>query len=124
MVTMPSCTAVSIGRESRMWCSGIKYTEVPAAPLVHMGLQSFRIGMYPVTNQDYRCFIESEGYGEQRWWGSSGGKLWSAQNELFVADLAARIEEEIRFHYETRNTGWPDYSGGPWWYRSSIGTPA
>jgi hypothetical protein len=34
----------------------------------------FRIGRYPVTNSQYRAFVEDGGYGQRRWWSDAG---WS-----------------------------------------------
>ncbi len=32
----------------------------------------FRIGRYPVTNDQYRAFMEDGGYDERRWWSDDG----------------------------------------------------
>ena len=38
--------------------------------------KSFWIGKYPVTNSQYRLFVEEGGYHEERWW-SNDGWAWS-----------------------------------------------
>ena len=43
--------------------------EVPAQALLGY---DFRIGQYPVTNIQYRKFIEEGGYANQRWWSEEG----------------------------------------------------
>ncbi|MEA3350206.1 MAG: SUMF1/EgtB/PvdO family nonheme iron enzyme, partial [Chloroflexota bacterium] len=39
------------------------------------GLPAFQIGRYPVTNTEYRLFIEAGGYQDDRWW-SQAGQQW------------------------------------------------
>lgn len=56
------------------------YIEVPAGTYLYGGKlerrvqieQSFRIGRYPVTNQQYREFVDDGGYRERRWWSEEG----------------------------------------------------
>jgi formylglycine-generating enzyme required for sulfatase activity len=36
----------------------------------------FRIGKYPVTNAEWRYFLESGGYEEERWWDTEGARQW------------------------------------------------
>ena len=38
-------------------------------------LPEFAIGRYPVTNAEYRFFIEADGYQDERWW-SEAGRQW------------------------------------------------
>jgi formylglycine-generating enzyme required for sulfatase activity len=38
-------------------------------------LPQYSIGRYPVTNAEYRCFIEDGGYQNDRWW-SKAGQVW------------------------------------------------
>ncbi len=38
-------------------------------------LEEFKMGRYPMTNAEYRYFIEAGGYREDRWW-SEGGRVW------------------------------------------------
>jgi formylglycine-generating enzyme required for sulfatase activity len=40
-------------------------------------LNAFSIGRYPVTNAEYRFFVEADGYGNERWWSEAGLK-WKA----------------------------------------------
>lgn len=40
-------------------------------------LPAFRAGRYPVTNAEYRFFIEDDGYQSDRWWSEAGLK-WKA----------------------------------------------
>ncbi len=51
------------------WCA----TGHAAQPLREMTLSySYQIARFPVTNSDYRCFIEAGGYQQPRWWTATG----------------------------------------------------
>jgi Sulfatase-modifying factor enzyme 1 len=58
------------------------YIEVPVGtyPYGHKGRtveirEPFRIGRYPVTNQQFAAFIAAGGYGDRQWW-SNEGQAW------------------------------------------------
>ncbi len=42
------------------------------APVHEVCLDAFRIARYPVTVDQYRKFVEDEGYMDRRWWGAGG----------------------------------------------------
>lgn len=39
-------------------------------------LEPFSIGRFPVTNAEYRCFVEAGGYEDERWWASDVARAW------------------------------------------------
>jgi formylglycine-generating enzyme required for sulfatase activity len=39
-------------------------------------LDAFQIGQFPVTNAEYRCFIEAGGYDERQWWDTEESRAW------------------------------------------------
>lgn len=43
--------------------------------------QPFEIDIYPVTNGQYKAFIESNGYGEDKYW-SEEGRKWRDENKV------------------------------------------
>jgi iron(II)-dependent oxidoreductase len=45
-----------------------------------VGLPTFRIGRVPVTNGEWRRFIDDGGYGESRWWSARGWKHRQTEN--------------------------------------------
>ena len=45
-------------------------------PAHSVDLAPFRIGMFPVTNAEYRCFIEAGGYDQERWWDTPDALAW------------------------------------------------
>jgi formylglycine-generating enzyme required for sulfatase activity len=48
-------------------------------------LPAFQIGQYPVTNAEYRLFIEAGGYQDDRWW-SQAGQQWKGGGPEAHAD--------------------------------------
>jgi formylglycine-generating enzyme required for sulfatase activity len=69
-------------RDSRGNVNLRAYVEVPAGtyPYGDEGRtveirQPFRIGRYPVTNQQFAAFIAAGGYGDRQWW-SHEGQVW------------------------------------------------
>ncbi|MEZ4733148.1 MAG: SUMF1/EgtB/PvdO family nonheme iron enzyme [Caldilineaceae bacterium] len=62
-------------------------TEYPACTVP---VNAFYMAIYPVTNAEYRCFLEAGGYQDERWWLPDGwawrqgaGRLSAADEEIF-----------------------------------------
>jgi formylglycine-generating enzyme required for sulfatase activity len=45
-------------------------------PRHEVDVAGFEIGRYPVTNAEWRCFMEAGGYEEEVWWDTAGAKRW------------------------------------------------
>lgn len=68
----------------------LKMTEpkkLPSAPLRKIEVKQFQMGRFPVTNIEYRCFIEDDGYKNPEWWEDGAGSLWRAQDKSLIAEL-------------------------------------
>lgn len=39
-------------------------------------ISGFRIARFPVTNAEWRCFMEAGGYADDRWWDSAASRAW------------------------------------------------
>jgi len=37
---------------------------------------AYAVGLYPVTNAEYACFVKDKGYGDERWWDTDEARLW------------------------------------------------
>jgi formylglycine-generating enzyme required for sulfatase activity len=61
-------------------------------PAHELTLPAFRISRYPITNAQYRPFVEASGYEEQRWW-TDEGWAWRQGAE---ADLSAIDDEDLK----------------------------
>lgn len=47
--------------------------EKPAHPVQ---IDAFEMGIFPVTNAEYRLFIEAGGYEDERWWETEAARAW------------------------------------------------
>ncbi|GAB4164811.1 MAG: hypothetical protein Fur0021_40360 [Candidatus Promineifilaceae bacterium] len=45
-------------------------------PAHKVQLAAFEIGVFPVTNAEYRLFMAAGGYEEERWWETEAARLW------------------------------------------------
>lgn len=57
-----------IGDDDSQYSSEKPAHEVPITP--------FEMGMFPVTNAEYRLFMEAGGYEEERWWQTEAARGW------------------------------------------------
>jgi len=77
-------------------------------------VEDFFIGKYPVTNGQYRLFIEAGGYDERRYWTKTG---WDWRTGVREPDLSMIGDEELRGSYAVwlaqRPPGKRDY---PFWW--------
>ena len=87
------------------------------APQHSISLKPFQLGQFPVTNAEFRCFIDAGGYQDERWWdtpaaqrwrrgegtGEAGKKNWRHWRDRFKneAGLLDRIAEEQALSEET-----------------------
>jgi len=60
--------AYAQGDETRTDTAHMPRHDVEIAPLA--------IGQFPVTNAEWRCFIESGGYEDKRWWETEDAQAW------------------------------------------------
>lgn len=45
-------------------------------PVHSVELSPFQIGQFPITNAEYRLFIEAGGYADERWWDTAESLAW------------------------------------------------
>jgi formylglycine-generating enzyme required for sulfatase activity len=45
-------------------------------PLHTVRLAAYEIGMYPVTNAEFRMFVSAGGYEQEKWWDTPAAKAW------------------------------------------------
>ncbi|WP_295387892.1 SUMF1/EgtB/PvdO family nonheme iron enzyme, partial [uncultured Thiodictyon sp.] len=87
--------------------------ERPAHPLY---LPAFLIARYPVTNRQFRPFLEAGGYDQERWWTSEG---W-AWRQGATSDLPAIKEADLRRQYADWLAGRPKgRRDRPYWWSES-----
>lgn len=72
--------------------------------------EPFAIARYPVTNLQYRRFVEAGGYDDQRWWSADGWAWRSGRLDSQVSKAASKVWLAFR-PYETRS--------GPFYWRDA-----
>ncbi|MBK8129666.1 MAG: SUMF1/EgtB/PvdO family nonheme iron enzyme [bacterium] len=45
-------------------------------PAHEVQIDTFEMGMFPVTNAEYRLFMAAGGYEDERWWETEAAKAW------------------------------------------------
>lgn len=58
----------TIGSDEKLEDDKARWHDVQLAP--------FALGQFPVTNAEFRCFIESGGYDDPRWWDTPQAQRW------------------------------------------------
>lgn len=57
-------------------------------PIHTVRLAPFQIGQFPVTNAEYRLFIEAGGYDDPRWWQGEAAERWRSGAQTYELDKA------------------------------------
>lgn len=73
---MPNPAAPSLRSDIDVIIPDIEWITIPAGNFYYglgeeqqeIDLEEFAIGKYPITNQQYQCFIDDGGYRDWRWW--------------------------------------------------------
>lgn len=94
----------------------IKWVEIPAVQGFMMGsddedaydqekpvhpvdVESFNISRYPITNAQYRCFIEAGGYEKPQYWQIEAARQWREGGKADEQLLEAISDKDIRENY-------------------------
>lgn len=91
LVTIPAGTATLGGEDAEAFD-----TELPACTVQ---IHAFALAIYPVTNAEYRWFMEDGGYQNAQWWLRSGWGWVQGQGRFDTAATAIFL----RFHQKLRN---------------------
>ena len=77
LVTIPG-GAYPIGDDAPIaWSApGASGTSEAHLPRHAVPIASFQIGVTPVTNAEWACFMAAGGYGDERWWDTDDGRRW------------------------------------------------
>jgi formylglycine-generating enzyme required for sulfatase activity len=69
--------------------------EKPAHPVT---IAAFTMGVFPVTNAEYRLFIAAGGYEDERWWETEAARAWlkgetsNESQKAFYRDLVSNLQ--------------------------------
>jgi formylglycine-generating enzyme required for sulfatase activity/nucleoside phosphorylase len=106
-------------KDSAVDLPDIDWVEIPAGPFIMGGreddklaqkgenpahkleLPAFRISRYPITNAQYKPFVEDKGYDEPQWWTKEG---WAWRQGRTRPNLEAIDNEDLK----KRHTKWLD----------------
>ena len=96
-----------IGEDEPYEYAGDVWTE--SMPKHKVFLRSFSIGKFPVTNAEWRHFMNSEGYGDPQWWDTESAKRW-LQGVGKTASMKTQIREAMEkfLAHPTRLEEWRD----------------
>jgi formylglycine-generating enzyme required for sulfatase activity len=56
--------------------SALPWTEYNNSPRCEVHVGTFELGKFPVTNAEWRCFVEAGGYEDENWWVSDAAQRW------------------------------------------------
>ncbi|WP_155372683.1 SUMF1/EgtB/PvdO family nonheme iron enzyme [Catellatospora vulcania] len=76
-----------------------KYEKIHWYPPYETRLESYDVGIHPVTNYEYAKFIEAGGYDNTRYWHSPEAKMWLAQDEKTLDQLMPIVQDSLGLHY-------------------------
>ncbi len=74
-------------------------------PAHDVRLSEYSIGKYPVTNAEFRCFWEQDGYNSTAPWWSEDGRKW--RTGIWDSDLSWISDEDTRKNYKEWLAGRP-----------------
>ena len=69
--------------------------EKPAHPV---SIAAFEIGLFPVTNAEYRLFIQAGGYEDEGWWDTAAARAWLREGggegqKAYYRDLTNQLQD-------------------------------
>jgi formylglycine-generating enzyme required for sulfatase activity len=70
---LPPVVAIPAGTYPMGSDEGLEEDEAPAHEVT---LPGFSLGRFPVTNAEWRCFMDAGGYEDERWWASESDRHW------------------------------------------------
>ncbi|HIP83005.1 MAG TPA: hypothetical protein EYH19_05450, partial [Desulfocapsa sulfexigens] len=73
---LPDIDPVTIPAATFMMGSDDEKAQPDEKPVHPVEIKSFRISRYPITNRQYKCFIDYGGYQEERYWETDAARNW------------------------------------------------
>ena len=68
-------------------------------PVHPVDVESFSISRFPITNAQYRCFIEADGYKKSQYWQTEAARQWQeggGADEKLIATYAEKYQNGVR----------------------------
>jgi len=63
--------------------STLPWTEYNNSPRCEVTVENFELGKFPVTNAEWRCFVEAGGYEVEDWWVSGAARMWRSGESTY-----------------------------------------
>lgn len=83
---------------------------------------AYYIGVYPITVEQYGCFIEAEGYRERRYWSRTGWRWREIHDVKHPMDIATS-EVFIKPHHPQVGVNWYEANAFCTWLSQYTGEP-
>jgi formylglycine-generating enzyme required for sulfatase activity len=98
-----------------------------ASPLHRLHLEAFEIGRFPVTNQEWSCFMAAGAYDDDRWWEGPDARAWrrgeltAEGSRRWVRDWLAKMREDPSLLQRYAQEGWSPEQEAMWRRRLAMG---
>lgn len=82
--------------------------EGPAHPVE---IKPFTMSAFPVTNAEYKCFIDDGGYTTDEWWDTPAALAWrkgEADSQALIDDYLSAYRRESNFDEKEIQARWPE----------------
>ena len=77
-------------------------------PVHKVDVRSFEIGRFPVTNAEFRCFVENGGYSDESWWETADAKAW-LHGDPSVLEPAKQWQRDRWARYPKDDAGFAEW---------------
>lgn len=89
-----------VGRELAASTVDRKYQRRHWSTPTIVDLEEFAVSRFPVTNAEFRRFVEAGGYRVERYWRPDGAALWRAQDPTYLGVLREVVAASFDVHYK------------------------
>lgn len=94
-----------IGRNADHLTRIEKYSLCPASPTQSGSIETFRIGSYLVTNEEYKAFMDDEGYSREEFWEGDYARHWALGESSARDELVERAAANAKTHLASELLG-------------------
>lgn len=77
-----------------------KHLQLPWRSESTVLIDDFLVYAHPVTNAEFKAFIDAGGYEESRWWESREARLWQQKDAEFMSLLRSNVQSSMTVHFE------------------------
>ncbi len=97
-------------------CCGCKIPDIEWVKVPVQGGQDFYISKYPITNSQFRLFVEADGYNRSDFWSENGARQWNSGDGLnFLTDIGY-TEERLELYTSWLKSRVGERKKKPFWF--------